>query len=125
MGVYVFRCLAGAWIKVGHFKMRWGGRSTRRVYMDNPWFRVERRGFHSVVHPADLQGRLCADDLELVAWYPALTGRCEGRIHRAFAAERVGAHLCAHGTWRDSAAQPRASSTAPRTHHVRGDHGPN
>ena len=89
MGVYVFRCRAGAWIKVGHFKVRWGGRR-KRLLMDNPWFRVERRGFASVLHPSDLNGRLSADDLDLVAWYPDLDGRCEGRVHKAFSTNRVG-----------------------------------
>ena len=58
--------------------------------MDNPWFRVERRGFQSVVHPTDLDGKLRSEDLELIAWYPDLNGRDEGRVHKHFALGRVG-----------------------------------
>ena len=90
MGVYVFRCLAGDWVKVGHFKERWGGSRTKRVRMDNPWYRVERRGFDNVVHPQDLQGRLKAEDLELVAWYPGLTGSTEAAVHKRFTLHRCG-----------------------------------
>ena len=55
----------------------------------NAYYRVAGRGFHSVIHPPELDGRLGVHDLELVRWYPKLTRRDETRVHRACAV-RVG-----------------------------------
>lgn len=74
MGVYVFRSRETPWIKVGHHRV-----TPRRPDVS---FRVARRGFHSCVHPPELEGRLDAKDFELVAWFPSLTRRDEGRLHR-------------------------------------------
>ena len=83
MGVYVFRCLHGPWVKVGHHLA-----TPRRP---NAYYRVAGRGFHSVVHPAALEGKLGVHDLELVAWFPTLARRDETRVHRACdPARRVG-----------------------------------
>lgn len=82
MGVYVFRCIHGPWIKVGHHLA-----TPRRP---NAYYRVAGRGFYSVVHPPELDGKLGVHDLELVAWFPALTRRDETRVHRAGGARRVG-----------------------------------
>lgn len=75
MGVYVFQCLAGPWVKVGHHLA-----TSRRP---NAYYRVAGRGFFSLVHPAALDGCLGVADLALVAWYPALTRADEQRVHRA------------------------------------------
>ena len=92
MGVYVFQCRGGCWVKVGHFKPRWGTarRGGERMWLGNPWFRVERRGFTNIKHPPELAGKLAAEDLDLVAWYPNLTTRCERRVHRSFSQGSVG-----------------------------------
>lgn len=82
MGVYVFRCLHGPWVKVGHHLA-----TSRRP---NAYYRVAGRGFHSVVHPAELDGRLNMSDLVLVAWYPNLARCDETRVHRAYGVGRVG-----------------------------------
>lgn len=74
MGVYVFRC--GEWLKVGHHQV------TRR--RPNVYYRVAGRGFESVTHPKELEGKLSIQDVELVAWYPSLTKREEMKIHRMF-----------------------------------------
>jgi hypothetical protein len=85
MGVYIFRSLFGPWIKVGSYVCR-GRRPS-----DNPWYRVARRGFHSITHPSQLQGpALSAEGLELVVWYPNIGRREEGAIHRAFSDDSVG-----------------------------------
>ena len=76
----VFRCVHAPWVKLGHHKI-----SPARP---NVYYRVAGRGFHSCVHPRELDGKLSVDDLELVAWYPSLTRRDEGRLHRSF--DRVG-----------------------------------
>lgn len=92
MGVYVFQCRGGPWVKVGHFKPRWGTcrRGGERIWLGNPFFRVERRGFANIKHPPELAGKLAAEDLDLVAWYPELTTRCERRVHRSFSQGSVG-----------------------------------
>lgn len=74
MGVYVFRSKTAPWIKVGHHRV-----TPRRPDVS---YRVKRRGFHSCRHPPELEGRLDADDFDLVAWFPSLTRRDEGRLHR-------------------------------------------
>ena len=82
MGVYVFRCRHAPWVKLGHHKVS----STR----PNVYYRVAGRGFHACVHPHELDGKLGVHDLELVAWYPSLTRRHEGKLHRFFSAHRIG-----------------------------------
>ena len=74
MGVYIFRCKHGPWIKVGHHRV-----TPRRP---NVFFRVARRGFYSCIHPTELKGRLSMEDVELVAWYPTLGRREERALHR-------------------------------------------
>ena len=90
MGVYIFRSRTMPWIKVGHFKPRWGGRKSKRIRMGNPWFRIVRRGFSNIVHPSCLDGRLSVNDLDLIARYPTLLTKHERRIHRYFKDFRVG-----------------------------------
>lgn len=70
MGVYVFRSLRGAFIKVGHYRGQ------------NAWSRVAHRGFRSCICPQSIEGCVSIDDLELVAWFPALTTLDERRLHR-------------------------------------------
>jgi hypothetical protein len=83
MGVYVFRSAHAPWVKVGHHLAR-----PRRPHA---YYRVAGRGFESVVHPRELDGRLGVHDLVLEAWYPTLTRADEGRVHRACArADAVG-----------------------------------
>lgn len=87
MGVYVFRCLRAPYIKVGHHLVR-----PRRP---NAYYRIAGRGFESVVHPIELDGKLWPDDLELVAWYPNLTRDDERDAHR-LCTTRVGEF---HESW--------------------------
>ena len=76
MGVYVFGVVDTDWIKVGHHRIT----SAR----PNVYYRVARRGFHSCVHPPELQHhRLDVECLELLHWYPALGRREERLAHRA------------------------------------------
>ena len=75
MGVYVFESVHAPWIKVGHHLV-----SPRRP---NAYYRVAGRGFESVVHPAELDGRLLLDDLRLLAWFPTLARADETAVHRA------------------------------------------
>ena len=82
MGVYVFRCLHGPWVKVGHHLV-----TPRRP---NAYYRVAGRGFYSIVHPPALEGKLGVHDLELVAWFPELTRAHERAVHTRGAAVRVG-----------------------------------
>lgn len=84
MGVYFFAWKhedrAGQrWIKVGHYKGT------------NPWSRCAHRGFSSC-RPAvrEMRGRTAAEDVDLLAWFPAMTRRQEGSIHRAHRAHRSG-----------------------------------
>lgn len=85
MGVYIFRSLGGEWIKVGHYICR-----GKRPF-DNPWYRITRRGFHSVCAPPSLRnGGLDAVAFALVAWYPNLGTKEERAIHRAFGAGSYG-----------------------------------
>jgi hypothetical protein len=81
MGVYVFRSLHAPYVKVGHHLV-----SPRRP---NAYYRVAGRGFHSVIHPDELDGKLWLEDLELMGWFPSLGRADETRVHRACTA-RVG-----------------------------------
>ena len=82
IGVYVFACRHGPYVKVGHHRVT---RARPNVY-----YRVAGRGFHACVHPACLDGKLGMRDLELLAWYPTLDTRDEKAVHRAGKAARVG-----------------------------------
>ena len=82
MGVYIFRCLHAPFVKLGHHKI-----SPARP---NVYYRVAGRGFNSCIHPVELRGKLDMDDLELVAWYPSLTRRHEGMLHRSYSTRRIG-----------------------------------
>lgn len=82
MGVYLFRSVHEPWIKVGHHLA-----CPRRP---NPYFRIAGRGFHSVVHPPFLDGKLGMRDFVLEAWYPSLTRADEAYLHRTFPVARVG-----------------------------------
>lgn len=82
MGVYVFRCLHGPYVKVGHHLV-----TPRRP---NAYYRVAGRGFESVVHPEALDGRLYLEHLHLEGWYPRLTRRDEAAVHRQFREGAVG-----------------------------------
>lgn len=81
MGVYVFQCRHAAFVKVGHHKV-----TPRRP---NAYYRVAGRGFDSVVHPVELDGKLWLEDLELVGWFPTLGRPEETRVHRS-CVSRVG-----------------------------------
>ena len=74
MGVYVFKSIRAPWFKLGHHKIS----ATR----PNVYYRVAGRGFFSCVAPSALGRALTVDDFELVAWYPTLTRRDEGALHR-------------------------------------------
>ena len=74
MGVYVFRSLNSDWIKVGHHKIT--------KARPNVYYRIAGRGFHSCVHPRELEGKLHMHNFELVAWYPQLDRSDERAIHR-------------------------------------------
>lgn len=82
MGVYVFECLHGPYIKVGHHM------ATRA--RPNAYYRVAGRGFQSCVHPSELDGMLYMKHLKLLAWYPTLTREHETMIHRTFREGRIG-----------------------------------
>lgn len=83
MGVYIFRSRHADWIKVGHHLV-----TPRRP---NAYYRVAGRGFQTVVHPDELDGKLWLEDLELVAWYPNLTTHDELDAHHLTPKElRVG-----------------------------------
>ena len=82
MGIYVFSVKGHPRVKIGHFKVRMGGPGRRKILMDNPWYRVSRRGFSKVVHPADIEGFLEMSHLELVAWYPNLSTKEEKHLHK-------------------------------------------
>ena len=75
MGVYVFRILGTNWIKVGHHKVT--------PSRPNVYYRVAGRGFHSLVHPPELEGRLGIQHMELLAWFPTLGRRQETKAHKA------------------------------------------
>lgn len=77
MGVYVFRSRESDWIKVGHHRV-----SPSRP---NVYYRIARRGFHSCVHPRELDERLDEEHFDLVRWYPTLARRDETAAHRACA----------------------------------------
>jgi len=70
MGVYAFRSKHADYVKVGHH----GG--------GDAWERVAFRGFNSCIVPRVLKGRTDAVDLELIAWFPRLTRKDEGAVHR-------------------------------------------
>lgn len=82
MGVYVFECLHGPYIKVGHH-MATRGRP-------NAYYRIAGRGFQSCVHPIELDGMLYMKHLKLLGWYPKLTREHETMIHRTFREGRIG-----------------------------------
>lgn len=82
MGVYVFRCLHGPYVKVGHHLVT----RTR----PNAYYRVAGRGFGECVHPEELDGLLYMSHLSLLAWYPTLTRHEEILIHRQFREGSVG-----------------------------------
>ena len=82
MGVYVFACVHGPYVKVGHHLVTRG--------RPNAFYRVATSGFERVIHPPELDGRLYLSDLTLVAWYPTLDRACERDVHRAFREGSVG-----------------------------------
>lgn len=82
MGVYVFECLHGPYVKVGHHLVTYK--------RPNAYYRVAGRGFESVIHPESLNGLLYTKDLRLVGWYPNLTRQDETTIHRTFRQGSVG-----------------------------------
>ena len=75
MGVYIFRSKHSDWIKIGHHKI-----SKARP---NVYYRVANRGFHSCVHPHELDEHLNESDFTLLRWYPNLTRRDETKAHRS------------------------------------------
>ena len=82
MGVYVFRCLCGPFIKVGHHLVTRG--------RPHAYYRIAGRGFESVIHPEELDGHLYMEHLCLEAWYPQLTRHEETMIHRSYSEGRIG-----------------------------------
>jgi hypothetical protein len=82
MGVYVFSCLHGPYVKVGHHMVTRG--------RPNAYYRIAGRGFASCVHPPELEGFLYVQHLHLLAWYPSLTRDDESAVHRKFASGKVG-----------------------------------
>lgn len=70
MGVYVFRSLHGPFLKLGSYRG------------SNAWSRVAHRGFRSCLCPKAIEGRTSVEDIELVAWFPALGMLDERRLHR-------------------------------------------
>ena len=84
MGVYLFHHRRAPFIKVGSYVCR-----GKRV-LDNPWYRIANRGYHSIKHPPELSGAaLDADAFELLAWYPNLQRKHEILIHKHFG-DRIG-----------------------------------
>ena len=75
MGVYIFASKRADWIKIGHHKAT--------ASRPNVYYRVARRGFHSCVHPRELDGHLDEEDFALVRWYPSLGRRDETAAHRS------------------------------------------
>ena len=75
MGVYIFQSNHAPWIKIGHHKVT----QTR----PNVYYRIARRGFHSCVHPRDLNDHLDEQDFTLVSWYPTLGRRDETCAHKS------------------------------------------
>lgn len=69
MGIYVFKHRTGSYIKIGHYSR------------SNPWSRIAHRGFRTCKHPAQIKGRVMCDDMELVAWFPALVTKDEKKLH--------------------------------------------
>ena len=82
MGVYVFKCLEGPYVKVGHHLVTRG--------RPHAYYRVAGSGFQTIVHPAELDGKLYMRHLELLAWYPSLGRDAELTIHRSFLHGKVG-----------------------------------
>lgn len=76
MGVYVYRSLHAAYVKVGHYAGK------------NAWSRVAHRGFYSCNRPAALGERISVDDVELVAWYPHLTRQDERDVKKKWQIQR-------------------------------------
>ena len=83
MGIYIFKCLHGDYVKLGHHLV-----CPRRP---NAYYRVAGRGFYSCKHPECLDDKLGIFDLELVAWYPTLSRAEEKKAHNLTPkADRVG-----------------------------------
>lgn len=84
MGVYFFvwrhaDFRGRTWVKVGHY------------CKSNPWSRCARRGFSSCVLPSrDMRGRVTGEEMELLAWFPEMSRRDEGKIHRGHKNLRIG-----------------------------------
>ena len=76
MGVYVFRCRHGPFVKVGHHLATRG--------RPNAYYRVAGRGFETNVHPPELDGLLYPEHLTLEGWYPTLKREHETVVHRRF-----------------------------------------
>lgn len=72
MGVYCFRWLRGPWVKVGSYRGR------------NPWSRMARRGWRSVLKPDPALDYAGPGDFELVYWSPALGASHERGVHAMF-----------------------------------------
>ena len=75
MGVYIFKSKHGHWMKIGHHKVT---RARPNVY-----YRIARRGFHSCVHPPELNDHLDEEHFILVRWYPLLGRRDETAAHKS------------------------------------------
>lgn len=91
MGVYLFQHRRAPFIKVGSYVCR-----GKRV-LDNPWYRIANRGYHSIRHPSELSGtELDADAFDLLAWFPNLQRKDETLIHKHFK-DRIGEfHAAVH-----------------------------
>ena len=77
MGVYIFRSIHDNFIKVGHYTGQ------------NAWSRVAHRGFYSCLCPDTIRTRVSVDDLELMAWFPALTRKDEASVKKKWKEQRV------------------------------------
>ena len=75
MGVYIFQSKHAHWIKVGHHKIT--------ASRPNVYYRVARRGFHSCVHPPELEDYLDEEHFVLIRWYPQLGRRDETAAHKS------------------------------------------
>ncbi|RPF81935.1 MAG: hypothetical protein CBC65_001700 [Rhodothermaceae bacterium TMED105] len=82
MGVYVFKCLHGPYVKVGHHLVARG--------RPNAYYRVAGRGFETIIHPEELNGLLYIQHLSLEAWYPKLTREEEKMVHKTFTTGKIG-----------------------------------
>ena len=77
MGVYVFRSLHGPYIKIGHYAK------------SNAWSRIAHRGFHKILHPKELRGKVSVEDFTLVYWNQTHTTKDEKSFHKHCASYRV------------------------------------